>query len=563
MRMSAVRQRDTTPERIVRSFLHRQGVRFALNRVDLPGKPDIVLPKHKTVMFVHGCFWHRHSKCKRATTPKTNQSFWLDKFKTNVARDKKVSDALKKAGWRVMIIWECEVEPHLTGKVVSRMRSLYKPSRGSENHGKLFPKANGEPTKCKEGLSHRMKRKPDETSGSGAEHMSAVDQREMRGDDHAFLRSKVPHYVKSTTGMKSLTSVDLFCGVGGLSLGVAEAALSLQFDVKVKLACDIDPTSLACFRSNFADAVTVEQDITRLLSDVFEAPLTPGERSLSRQVGETDILVGGPPCQGHSDLNNYSRRDDPKNSLYKYMARAARIFTAKTVIIENVVGAAHDRNGVVETVRANLEKEGYTTAQGIIDCLHIGVPQSRRRLILMASRGALPEIEEIQARYAIATRDLRWAIGDIHQEKPDSVFTAPCISKPETMARINYIFDRDLFDLPNSQRPACHRHGQHTYNSVYGRLRWDKPAQTITGGFYCMCMGRYVHPSQRRTLTAHEAARIQFFPDFFDFSSCRKRTALAKLIGNAVPPKVGYVLARELILSMQKRQSSTRHKESV
>ena len=140
LRMSTVRQRDTAPERIVRSFLHRQGFRFTLNRADLPGKPDIVLPKYKTVVFVHGCFWHRHNKCKRATTPTTNQSSWLDKFRTNVARDKKVSDALKKAGWRVMIIWECEVEPHLTGKVVSRMRSLCRSSHGIGDRDKSFPK---------------------------------------------------------------------------------------------------------------------------------------------------------------------------------------------------------------------------------------------------------------------------------------------------------------------------------------------------------------------------------------------------------------------------------------
>lgn len=78
--------------------------------------------------------------------------------------------------------------------------------------------------------------------------------------------------------------------------------------------------------------------------------------------------------------------------------------------------------------------------------------------------------------------------------------------------------------------------------SIYGRLHWDRPAPTITRGFYCMCMGRYVHPSQRRTLTAHEAARLQFFPDWFDFSPAGSRTKLAIMIGNAVPPKIGFAL---------------------
>jgi DNA (cytosine-5)-methyltransferase 1 len=111
------------------------------------------------------------------------------------------------------------------------------------------------------------------------------------------------------------------------------------------------------------------------------------------------------------------------------------------------------------------------------------------------------------------------------------------VPQSQTEKRINFLFDNQLYELPNEQRPPCHRDKAHSYDTVYGRLRWDRPAQTITSGFYCMCMGRYVHPEQRRTLTGHEAARLQFFPDFFDFSPAKSRTKLAEIIGNAVPPK--------------------------
>ena len=108
--MSHVKGRDTTPEKRVRSLLHSMGYRFRLQRADLPGKPDIVLPKFKTVIFVNGCFWHRHPGCKRATLPKSNAEFWRQKLEKNVARDRRNIQTLKDLGWYVLIIWECELK---------------------------------------------------------------------------------------------------------------------------------------------------------------------------------------------------------------------------------------------------------------------------------------------------------------------------------------------------------------------------------------------------------------------------------------------------------------------
>ena len=106
--MSRIKGKNTKPERIVRSLLHKMGYRFRLHRKDLPGKPDIVLPKYKTVIFVHGCFWHRHKGCKYAYNPKSRVDFWGRKFKGNVERDHKHKLQLEKNGWKVIVIWECE-----------------------------------------------------------------------------------------------------------------------------------------------------------------------------------------------------------------------------------------------------------------------------------------------------------------------------------------------------------------------------------------------------------------------------------------------------------------------
>ena len=107
--MSRIKSSNTKPEIIVRSLLHNMGYRFRLHRKDLPGKPDIVLPMYKSVIFVHGCFWHRHKGCKNTTTPKTKKVFWREKFKANVNRDRKAQEELKSMGWKILIIWECEL----------------------------------------------------------------------------------------------------------------------------------------------------------------------------------------------------------------------------------------------------------------------------------------------------------------------------------------------------------------------------------------------------------------------------------------------------------------------
>lgn len=106
--MRQVRGKDTAPELVVRRLLHSLGYRFRLHRADLPGHPDIVLSRRRKIIFVHGCFWHRHPRCRKTTTPATNREFWMSKFRHNVERDKRKTCQLQLLGWEVLVVWECE-----------------------------------------------------------------------------------------------------------------------------------------------------------------------------------------------------------------------------------------------------------------------------------------------------------------------------------------------------------------------------------------------------------------------------------------------------------------------
>jgi DNA (cytosine-5)-methyltransferase 1 len=362
--------------------------------------------------------------------------------------------------------------------------------------------------------------------------------------ERAWLQSSVAP--PCGAARSSVRVVDLFSGCGGLSIGLAEAARALNRSFEPSLAVDVDVVAAQTYTANFPSASTLCRDVDDVLPGRIGSRLTSAERMLGKRHADVDVLVGGPPCQGHSDFNNRTRHTDDKNELYRTMVRAAEVLSPQHILIENVPGAVNDKRAVVQRTADALDELGYHVSIGVIDLSAIGVPQRRRRLVLMASLTHTTTVGDVVTRHRRDPRTVAWAFQDLesHAEATRLVDEA-ARSAPATRRRIDYLFENGAFDLPDSQRPACHADGGHSYKAIYGRLAWDRPSQTITTGFYSMCMGRYVHPSRRRTLTAHEAARLQYIPDWFSFDTVTHRTALARMIGNAVPSRLSYAVALE------------------
>lgn len=367
--------------------------------------------------------------------------------------------------------------------------------------------------------------------------------------DWLELRRKVAPIAGAPQG--SIRTVDLFCGCGGMSAGVALAAHSLNRVVEHQLACDLADDALSVYGANHGPSGIEKLDLSEL-SSIPGSSKTPIEVRIARKViEETDLLMAGPPCQGHSNLNNHTRGRDPKNELYFKTVRAVELLSPKFVMIENVQTVTRDHGRVVERSIEYFEKIGYHCDEAVVNLTEIGLPQTRKRHILIARReGVASPFESVKttvSRFRRNVRSLEFAIGDLVNSLDNSLLNSIAGMSDVTRARVDYLFDNDLYNLPDEVRPDCHRTKKHTYGSVYGRMKWDEPAPTITRGFLTMGQGRFVHPSRRSTLTPREAARVQGFPDFFDFSTLDSRKALASVIGNAVPPRLSYVFALDLL----------------
>jgi DNA (cytosine-5)-methyltransferase 1 len=359
--------------------------------------------------------------------------------------------------------------------------------------------------------------------------------------DAAYLRStEVP---AQATDTPMIAIVDLFAGCGGLTLGALEGARRSRRPARLVLAVDDDPVPLTVLEKTLGDADA--RYSTSDLGDVL-APLgkriRASERALFHGIPSGSLLLAGPPCQGHSPLNNHTRHDDPRNDLYLGVARAARLLEPRAIVVENVSSVSSDRRSAMSMCAAALEKLGYAVTSRRVDLHRIGVPQTRVRHVLVATVGTCLAWDLQQ----IPGRDVRWAIDDLLEQEGERAFDMASIPKPVNRERIGWLFAQQAFDLPNHMRPDCHSNG-HSYPSMYGRLRWDAPAQTVTSGFGSMGQGRYVHPLRPRTLTPHEAARLQFLPDFVRFDEIDKRTALSRAIGNAAPPRLTITVVEALV----------------
>jgi DNA (cytosine-5)-methyltransferase 1 len=341
--------------------------------------------------------------------------------------------------------------------------------------------------------------------------------------------------------VKSYSLVDLFSGCGGLSLGVWEAIRFHGGCLDIKMALDISSQALAVYQKNFglSDSQIVNKDISALVTGDLGEKLNTEEALLKEQFKGLDILVAGPPCQGHSDLNNQTRRLDPRNALYLKVIRFVEIARPKVVIIENVSTVIHDKGQALTKSQKALEIFGYHTQEICVNAIDFGIPQKRKRHLLLGFRSekTFDFSFEISKANTPNLASYIWELMDEYKTKKGIFYTPSEMSK-ENQKRVKYLFEKNEYNLPDEYRPACHKNKKHSYISMYGRLNWEKPAQTITSGFGSMGQGRYIHPSRMRVLTPHEVARIQGFPDFFDFTIVTARTVLHEMLGNAVPPKI-------------------------
>lgn len=354
---------------------------------------------------------------------------------------------------------------------------------------------------------------------------------------------------KPPSALKSrvIRIADAFCGGGIFSLGADEGLRSVGFRASHSFGIDFNKEAIDTFKKNFPESNAIHGDVLAIAHGPFGSRPSLAEREFVLRTGDVEVLIGGPPCQGNSDLNNHTRRIDPKNELYFSMVRLAELLRPKLLLIENVPGVLHDKGNVVMRTAAALQSLGYGVAQAVVDLQRIGVPQRRKRLIVMAwSSSDHIDLEEIILSNEVDVRPVSWAISDLENRyNQDSIFDSSAVHSIENKRRIEYLFKHNLYELPNEQRPPCHRDKAHSYVSVYGRMHWEQPAPTITGGFGSTGQGRFVHPRFPRTLTPHEACRIQFVPDFFKFSPNVGRRAMQQIIGNAAPPKLSQILIAE------------------
>lgn len=320
------------------------------------------------------------------------------------------------------------------------------------------------------------------------------------------------------------TAIDLFAGCGGLSEGLRQAGF------RVVGAVEIDDLAAKSYRMNHPRVSLWREDIRAV-------KVTQMRDALGLAKGDLDLLAGCPPCQGFSSLRTLNgNRDvrDRRNSLTDDFLRFVRGFAPRAVMLENVPGLANRRR--FREFAAILKELGYVVNWAVLDAARYGVPQRRRRLILLAAKRT--KIEFAPADDTDATvRDAIRGLGRPGQT--DDLIHRITGKRSERIMELIRLIPKDggsRSDLPEDLWLECHKKCE-GFKDVYGRMRWNAVAPTITGGCLNPSKGRFLHPSQNRPITAREAALLQSFPPGYRFSTDRGMYAVAAMIGNALPPE--------------------------
>lgn len=323
--------------------------------------------------------------------------------------------------------------------------------------------------------------------------------------------------------MSSLTALDLFAGAGGLTLGLQRAGFT------VVGAVEMYPLACGTYADNHVGVRLWQDDIRDLTGEQILA-------GIGLRPGQLDLLAGCPPCQGFSSLRTLNGRQapvEPRNDLVREYGRLVAELEPRAVLMENVPGLAHDER--MAELTDLLEDLGYPARNGcrVLNAADYGVPQNRRRLVLSAARGG--QIKP--AALAASRHSVREALAGL---PPAGASGDPLHDLPEKRsARVAALIRQVPVDGGSrsalKEQLICHT-GFDGFKDVYGRMAWDRPAPTITGGCHNPSKGRFLHPEQHRAVTLREAALLQGFPPGYSFRLERGKLAAALMIGNAIPP---------------------------
>lgn len=332
--------------------------------------------------------------------------------------------------------------------------------------------------------------------------------------------------------MRKYNSIDLFSGCGGLSEGMVKAGFV------AKTAIEIDKHAVLAYRMNHPESKVIEKDIRKVSVDEINEELN-GE--------PLHLLAGCPPCQGFSSVRRLNRRQtirDERNTLILEYLRLVKELKPLTIMMENVPGLINYY--LFKNVVKELDVLGYSPKVKIVNVKDYGVPQNRKRLIMVGS--LLGEIDIAGGTEKKVT--VRRAIGKLEsvQDTKDPLHKITANHTPEVMERIR-LTPKDggsWKDLPENYILKCHKKKNVGFNDIYGRLRWNDYSSTITGGCLNPSKGRFLHPEEDRVITAREASLLQSFPIYYKFPVNIPKASLALLIGNALPPKFSYIQSKNI-----------------
>jgi DNA (cytosine-5)-methyltransferase 1 len=327
-------------------------------------------------------------------------------------------------------------------------------------------------------------------------------------------------------------SIDLFSGCGGLTEGMHKAGFT------TKLAIEIDKSAVFAFKMNHKNTTVIQEDIRKI--DIDEI-----KRLLNNE--PLHLLAGCPPCQGFSSIRKLNRKKsvlDKRNNLVSEYFRFVRELKPLTIMMENVPGLKDYY--LFKNILKKLSNLGYYTKVEVVNVKDYGVPQNRKRLVLVGSL-----LGEINIAGPLKTRrTVRNAIGklpfpELSEDPLHKIFPE---HTPRILNKIRLIPKNggSRKDLPKEFTLKCHDKKDIGFNDVYGRLRWDDYSTTITGGCLNPSKGRFLHPEQDRCISAREASLLQSFPKDYKFPIDLKKSDLALLIGNALPPRFSYYQSKNI-----------------